>query len=160
MDEIGKIEEYLRSRKVSGVMAVRIRKLASSFATLDAFFSAKRTDIERMYGRITPNCKKGIGGHFWQVYNMALDFYKGNSDVSSVPVVADKPCETKSFDAGMAKMHTYEELKSIVDMMEFCGIKSINFLEIAGFLENVRFRQDCGSKNDQERGDGSESPER
>lgn len=142
MKTIDEIEQYLRSKKVSGVLAVRFRKLASGFATVEAFFSAKKEDIEKMYNRITPNSKHGMGDKFWPVFNMALDFYKGHGeDPEEDPREADADPVVDMTDKRLVKMHSYDELKSIVDMMEFCNIESINFLEIAGFLENVKFRQ-------------------
>ena len=142
MKTIEEVEQYLRSMKVSGVLAVRFRKLAREFATLDAFFSAKKEDIERMYNRMTPDGNHGIGKRFWPVFNMALDFYNGHSEDNEMkqPESYNKVAEER-VDSRLVRMHTYDELKSIVDMMEFCNIESINFLEIAGFLENVRFRQ-------------------
>ena len=143
MKTIDEIEQYLRSKKVSGVLAVRFRKLAKGFATVEAFFSAKKEDIEKMYNRITPNSKHGMGDKFWPVFNMALNFYKGyGEDPEEATREADAvPAANVMTDKRLVKMYTYEELKSIVDMMEFCNIVSINFLEIAGFLENVKFRQ-------------------
>ena len=143
MKTIDEIENYLRTKKVSGVMAVRCRNLMKSFATLDAFFSAKREDIEKMYNRLTPENKHGLGNKFWPVFNMALDYYKGDGDDGfeefARAVVPEE--EAPKTDAVLVKMHSYDELKAVVDMMEFCNIEAINFLEIAGFLENVRFRQ-------------------
>ena len=142
MKTIDEIEQYLRSKKVSGVLAVRFRKLASGFATVEAFFSAKKEDIEKMYNRLTPKSKHGMGDKFWPVFNMALDFYKGHGECTEDNTSeADSDSDVDMNDKRLVKMHSYEELKSIVDMMEFCNIESINFLEIAGFLENVKFRQ-------------------
>lgn len=142
MKTIDEIEQYLRSKKVSGVLAVRFRKLASGFATVEAFFSAKKEDIEKMYNRLTPKSKHGMGDKFWPVFNMALDFYKGHGECTEEDTrEADADPDVDMTDKRLVKMHSYDELKSIVDMMEFCNIESINFLEIAGFLENVKFRQ-------------------
>lgn len=144
MKTIEEIEQYLRGNKVSGVLAVRFRKLAGAFATVDAFFSAKRADIEKMYNRITPESKHGMGKKFWPVFDMALDFYKGYSEMPEEDEAArgqERDPVVDTTDRRLVKMHTYEEMKAIVDMMEFCNISAINFLEIAGFLENVRFRQ-------------------
>jgi hypothetical protein len=142
MKTIEDIENYLRSQKVSGVCAVRIRNLANAFATVDAFFTAKKVDIERMYQRTAPGNKHGIGKKFWDVFDMALAYYKGLEDKNDEPVHKEVHEEHEpAVDVRLMKMHSYEELKAIVDMMEFCGIASINFLEIAGFLENVKFRQ-------------------
>jgi len=145
MKTIEEIEEYLRSQKVSGVMAVRFRKLARSFATVESFFAAKRSDIEKMYNRNSPGGKHGIGKKFWPVFDMALEYFNGkvgevgNGKGSS----AEPESEVRVAEASrkLVKMVTYKELKAIVDMMEYCGIEAINFLEIIGFLENVRFRQ-------------------
>lgn len=142
MKTIDEIEQYLRSRKVSGVLAVRFRKLASGFATVDAFFSAKKEDIEKMYNRLTPKSKNGMGNKFWPVFDMALDFYNGHGECTEEDqrkAHADPAVDMT--DKRLVKMYSHEELKSIVDMMEFCNIEAINFLEIAGFLENVKFRQ-------------------
>ena len=143
MKTIEEIEQYLRSKKVSGVLAVRFSRLAKQFATVEAFFSAKKEKIEETYNRITPKNKHGMGDKFWPVFNMALNFYKGyGEDQKEAPREADAvPASDVTTDKRLVKMYTYDELKSIVDMMEFCNIVSINFLEIAGFLENVKFRQ-------------------
>jgi len=143
MKTIDEIEQYLRSQKVSGVLAVRFRKLASQFATLDAFFAARKEDIQKKYNIITPDGKHGMGKRFWPVFNMALDFYNGHSEGNEMkpPEKTDDKVAKERTDSRLVRMHTYDELKSIVDMMEFCNIESINFLEIAGFLENVKFRQ-------------------
>ena len=142
MKTIEDIEDYLRRKKVSGTCAVRIRKLAKSFATIDAFFTAKKVEIEKMYHRAYPDNKNGIGKKFWDVFDMALAFYRGQEDKNDEPVQKEVHEDHEpAVDVSLMKMHSYEELKAIVDMMEFCGIASINFLEIAGFLENVKFRQ-------------------
>ena len=142
MKTIEEIEQYLRSKKVSGVLAVRFSKLAKQFATVEAFFSAKKEKIEETYNRITPKNKHGMGEKFWPVFNMALNFYKGyGEDPEEAPREAEPDPSADMTDKRLVKMHTYDELKAIVDMMEFCNISSINFLEIAGFLENVKFRQ-------------------
>lgn len=142
MKTIEEIEQYLRSKKVSGVLAVRFSKLAKQFATVEAFFSAKKEKIEETYNRITPKNKHGMGDKFWPVFNMALDFYKGHVEDPKDPDREAEPDSSVDMtDRRLVKMHTYDELKAIVDMMEFCNISSINFLEIAGFLENVKFRQ-------------------
>jgi len=138
---IEEIESYLRSKNVSGVMAIRLRKIAESFVDLDAFFSAKREDICHMFNRITPGGKKGLGWRFWPVFKMALAYYNGADDKKETAKASDEKSAENTNNYILAKMHTYDELKSIVDMMEFCNIESINFLEISGFLENVRFRQ-------------------
>lgn len=137
---IEEIEGYLRSRKVSGVMAVRFRNLASSFATVDAFFSAKREDIEKMYNRLTPDGHKGIGGRFWPVFNMALDFYNGRCEEEKKETVSE-PEQEQPVDKREVEMITYDTLKKIVDMMELLDVEAINLMEISGFLRNVRFRQ-------------------
>lgn len=141
MKTIEEVENYLRSQKVSGVMAVRVRNLAKSFATIEAFFSAKKTDIEKMYNRITPDSKHGIGKGFWPIFNMALNYYNGTVADKDEEKYSSAEEDNANDDTILVRMHTYNELKSIVDMMEYCGIEAINFLEIAGFLENVRFRQ-------------------
>jgi hypothetical protein len=141
MKTIEEIEDYLRSNKVSGMIAVRIVTLAKNFATLDSFFSARRADIEKMYNRLTPDNKHGIGKKFWQAFDMALGFYRGQSvKIENMSRDQEKTLPAAN-DNLPSRMHTYDELKAIVDMMELCGIESINFLEISGFLENVKFRQ-------------------
>ena len=142
MKTIEEIEDYLRSNKVSGMIAVRIVTLSRNFATLDSFFSARRADIEKMYNRLTPNNKHGIGKKFWQAFDMALGFYRGQSvKIENMSRGNEKTHSSAANDNLPLRMHTYDELKAIVDMMELCGIESINFLEISGFLENVKLRQ-------------------
>ena len=109
MKTIEEIEQYLRSKKVSGVLAVRFRKLASGFATVDAFFSAKKEDIEKMYNRITPNRKHGMGDKFWPVFNMALNFYKGYGEAPEEdPREEDADPVVDMTDKRLVKMHSYE----------------------------------------------------
>lgn len=166
MKTVEEIESYLRGKKVSGVLAVRMRKLIKEFATPDAFFSAKRADIEKMYNRLTPGSKNGIGGKFWTVFDLALDFFNGKEE-QEAPV---KPC-TSFKDGGTAikddahanviderdlHMISYNDLKKIVDMMELLEVESINLMEIAGFLRSVRFRQ---KKNEPENKDGQDNVE-
>ena len=153
MKTIDDIERYLRSKDVSDVLRVKIRKIAEKFEEkyddgLKKFFSkdapggcGPRSEIEGVYVSISEKSKNGLGKKFWDVYDMAFAYFYGHDEEKAKKKNEEKHEEEPRFDKRLLKMHTYEEMKAIVDMMEFCNIASINFLEIAGFLENVRFRQ-------------------
>ena len=145
MKTIEEIEQYLRSHGVSGVQAVRFRKLAKEFATVEAFFSAKKGDIEKAYNKLTPGKVHGVGRGFWDAFNKALDYYKGfvKNDVAEFAVKQAQAIEEegRNTEKILSRMFTYAELKAIVDMMEYCGIESLNFIEVSGLLDNVKLRQ-------------------
>ena len=153
MKTIEDIERYLRSKDVSDVLRVKIRKIAEKFEEkyddgLKKFFSkdapggcGPRSEIEGLYVSISEKSKKKKKKKFWDVYDMAFAYFYGRDEEKAQKKKEEKHEEEQRFDKRLLKMHSYDELKSIVDMMEFCNISELNFLEIAGFLENVRFRK-------------------
>lgn len=153
MKTIDDIERYLRSKDVSDVLRVKLKKIAEKFEEkyddgLKKFFSkdapdgcGPRSEIEGVYASISKKSKNGLGKKFWDVYDMAFAYFYGRDEEKAQKKKDEKHEEEPRFDKRLLKMHSYDELKSIVDMMEFCNISELNFLEIAGFLENVRFRQ-------------------
>lgn len=142
------IEAWMRSQGMSGVAVEKIKKLMRQFATPQAFFSARRVDIESAYRKVSVKNKNGLGNKFWSVFDKVLAFFKTKdepmkkeNDNSEI----QHENENQPIDVRLLRMIPVREVKAVADMMEFLDIEAINLLEIMGFLSNVRFRQ---KKND------------
>lgn len=151
MKTIDNIERYLRKEGVSGLMASRIKRVAEQFATTEAFFAASKADLLKAYSRASPNSGVDLGKKFWTVYDMALAYFKSSEDVDAEKgEVIEDHADLKD----ELKLISLEDLKLVVNFMELCDVESICFMEIIGFLRNVRMRQkkDGDPKEPQEGG--------
>lgn len=143
------IIKYLRKDGVSGVLAERMNKLISQFATVDGFFSASQGDIMKAYSRIAPLNKHGLGRSFWSVFDKANAFYRGFDGKSKdVEDKKDHVEERPSFDPEILRMMSLDELKTVVAFMELCDVEEINIVEITGFMKSVKMRQKKTNKTD------------
>ena len=160
MKTIEDVISYLNGKGVSNVMTVRMRRLCKKLGSLSNLFSVDSVEVEKAYNSLTPDGKHGLGKTFWEVFKMAKGYFNGfyvdQEDLER------KPKEEKRQDnvnVSLMRMYSYAEMKAIVDMMEYCNIERINFMEVASFLDNVRLRQrkpDDGKSEDPSQG-GSEN---
>ena len=155
------IESWMRCQGMSGVAVEKIKKLMRQFATPQAFFSARKVDIEAAYRKVSQKNKNGLGNKFWYTFDKVLAFFKTKDDVVDKEEDGKKPegsDELPPLDLDLIKLISRKEIKAIADMMELLEVESINLIEIVKFLQSVRFRQNCGSpqleneKNDDAKG--------
>lgn len=142
------IEAWMRSQGMSGVAVEKIKKLMKQFATPQAFFSARKVDIETAYRKVSVKNKNGLGNKFWSVFDKVLAFFKTKDE----PMKKDddnsesqQENANQPIDMRLIRLIPVNEVKAVAAMMELLDIEAINLLEIMGFLSNVRFRQ---KKND------------
>ena len=132
------IIKYLRKDGVSGVLAERMNKLISQFATVDGFFSASQGDIMKAYSRIAPLNKHGLGRSFWSVFDKANAYVKGSTKKPEPEIREEKKEDAY---ADVMRMMSLEDLKTVVAFMELCDVEAINIVEITGFLRSIKMRQ-------------------
>lgn len=150
---------YLRSVGVSGKTAKCIERIMGQFATVDAFFTASRNDITRVYLKITSS-KHSIGQKFWKVFDKALAYYKGIAEPEARPAQAEARAE-KAMEEAYAeslKMMTRNEIKDVLAFMELCDVEEINLLEVVGFLRSVKTRQRKKPQEDVQAPQGNAEP--
>lgn len=133
-------EEVLAELKKDGTSSMivnRMGEMMNQFATVDAFFRAMKSDLDKAYNRLTPNGKSGLGKAFYSAYDRARVIYMDSDRVAR----KEEPRKEAKNDSGMDEFYSLEQLKSVVAIMELSYIESVNLRELVGIIRSIKIRQ-------------------
>ena len=147
MKTVKEVSEFLRHEGVSGIMVKRIERMIGEFPTVEAFCSADKGSLMKVFNKTTHGSKHGLGDKFWPIFDMALNYCHGTLE----PVTPMLKCETvevreepeeKPVDPRLVKLIPVSVLEKVLMFCQACDVEAINVAEICGFLDVVKFRQD------------------
>jgi len=146
MKTVKEVSEFLRHEGVSGMMVKRIERMIGEFPTVEAFCAAEKGHLMKVFNKITPESKHGLGAKFWPVFDKVLNYVRGTFEPSTpmfkceTVEMREEP-EARPVDPRLTRFITAKQLENIVMFCQSCDVESINLAEICGFLDVVRFRQ-------------------
>lgn len=130
-----KFAEALKAARKGGLSVVaanRLRELAESFASPEAFFASAKGPVMAQWQRLHPDAKRDLGSRFWQDFESVRVLLAAPESPEPEPEPAADP---------LGKVVTAADLKALGDVMEISGMKEISLREMIFMLETIAARR-------------------